>query len=493
MDSPQLAVIGAGIAGIAASIRAARQGYRVDVYEANAHPGGKLSSFAQDGYRFDAGPSLFTMPQYVDELFALCDERAADHFRYERLPTVCEYFWDDGTQLSAYAEPERFAREAHVQLGVPERTVLDMLAASHRKYDTTGRIFLEKSLHRADTWLNGGALKAMLKIPGLDLFRTMHATHERAVQHPKLVQLFDRFATYNGSNPYRASGILTIIPHFEHGMGAYFPEGGMVAITEALVALAERQGVRFHYQRPVARILVENKQAVGVRVAGQDRSYDRVVCNMDVFFAYRKLLPDQTAPKRTLRQERSTSAVIFYWGIGRTFAELDLHNIFFSQHYQHEFAELSAGRLGEDPTVYVNISSKLAATDAPPDKENWFVMVNAPYNDGQDWDRLIELTRARVIRKLSARLGVDLAPLIETEALLDPRSIERNTQSHLGALYGTSSNSMSSAFLRHPNFSRRIDGLYFCGGSVHPGGGIPLSLLSAKIVADEMRRTPTVA
>ena len=489
---PTVGIVGAGIAGLAASIRLAVRGYRVDVYEANAYPGGKLSSFAQDGYRFDAGPSLFTMPQYVDELFELAGERASDHFTYERLPTVCEYFWDDGTRLSAHAEPAAFAREAHEKLGVPEAAVLDMLAASHRKYDATGRIFLEKSLHRADTWLNGKALRAMLKIPGLDLFSSMHRTHERAVKHPKLVQLFDRFATYNGSNPYRASGILTIIPHFEHGTGAYFPRGGMNAITQALHRLAERQGVRFHFNQAVERITVTNGKANGLIVGGKQRSFDRVVCNMDVFFAYRKLLPDQPAPKRTLQQERSTSALIFYWGIGREFAELDLHNIFFSDNYQQEFAALNEGKMYEDPTVYVNISSKLERGDAPAGKENWFVMINAPYNDGQDWDTLIAQTRERTIQKLNATLGVDLTNLIETEAILDPRSIESKTQSHLGALYGTSSNSMSAAFMRHPNFSRRIQNLYFCGGSVHPGGGIPLSLLSAKIVDREMRRTPAI-
>ena len=487
---PTAGIVGAGIAGIAAAIRLAVRGYAVDVYEANAHPGGKLSSFEQDGYRFDAGPSLFTMPQYVDELFELAGERAADHFSYERLKTVCEYFWDDGTRLRAYADPAAFAREAHTQLGVPEAVVLDMLDNSRRKYATTGRIFLEKSLHRADTWLNSDALGALLKIPGLDLFRSMHRTHERAVRHPKLVQLFDRFATYNGSNPYRASGILTIIPHFEHGLGAYFPRGGMYAITQALHQLAERRGVRFHFNSPVERILVKNGAAAGLEVAGTRRPYDRVVCNMDVFFAYQKLLPDQPAPERILRQERSTSAIIFYWGIGKTFPQLDLHNIFFAGDYRAEFAALNAGSLHEDPTVYVNISSKLEAADAPAGKENWFVMVNAPYNDGQDWDALIAQTRQRVIAKLSPLLGENLAALIETEALLDPRSIESKTQSHLGALYGTSSNTMSSAFMRHPNFSRRIRNLYFCGGSVHPGGGIPLSLLSAKIVDREMRRTP---
>ena len=176
--------------------------------------------------------------------------------------------------------------------------------------------------------------------------------------------------------------------------------------------------------------------------------------------------------------------MIFYWGISHEFEELDLHNIFFSADYRKEFEYIFDRKdVFDDPTVYVNITSKEEASDAPPGSENWFVMVNTPGDFGQDWEALIRTTRKNVIGKLSRLLEKDIASLIVSESHMDPRIIEHRTNSHRGALYGTASNSRFSAFLRHPNFSSKIKGLYFCGGSVHPGGGIPLCLMSAKIVA----------
>ncbi len=206
---------------------------------------------------------------------------------------------------------------------------------------------------------------------------------------------------------------------------------------------------------------------------------------MDAYFTYRKLLPGIKHPERALRQEKSTSALIFYWGVRREFPELNLHNIFFSEDYRSEFDHLSSGTLCDDPTVYINITSKYTPGDAPAGAENWFTMVNAPYQRGQDWAEIIQRTRSNVLAKLSRILGVDLQQYIECEDILEPTTIESRTSSHLGALYGTSSNKPLSAFLRHPNFSNTIKGLYFCGGSVHPGGGIPLCLLSAQIT-DQM-------
>jgi phytoene desaturase len=326
----------------------------------------------------------------------------------------------------------------------------------------------------------------MMKIPTLDLFTTMNAVNERGLRHPKLVQLFNRFATYNGSNPYKAPGLLTIIPHFEHRIGAFYPKGGMHSITKAIYELALVKGVRFHFNHLVEEIIVEQGQAKGLRLNGQVRQYDRIISNMDVFFTYRNLLSGQKQPERILRQQKSTSALIFYWGIKKQFPELGLHNIFFSDDYRSEFNCLEEGKIFEDPTVYVNITQKYSPQDAPEGCENWFTMINVPFNSGQDWDALIQISRRRIIQKLSRILGADVESLIECEEVLEPRAIESKTRSHLGALYGTSSNNRMAAFLRHANFSNRIGNLYFCGGSVHPGGGIPLALLSAKIVDDMM-------
>ena len=479
-------IIGAGIAGLAAAVRMAVRGQEVHVYEANPYPGGKLSAFELGSYRFDAGPSLFTMPQYVDELFRLAGKDPTDYFEYERLPVVCNYFWEDGTRLSAYADAERFAQEAAEQLGVSANVVEKQLQDSARKYEVTGKIFLEKSLHKVNTWTNWKVAKAMLQIPTLDLFTSMNRVHERIAQHSKLVQLFNRFATYNGSNPYKAPGLLSIIPHFEHALGAYYPKGGMVAISQSIYELAESLGVQFHFNTPIERILVDNGKATGLVANGEELAFDQVISNMDIFFTYRKLLPDQKQPEQVLQQEKSTSAIIFYWGIKYSFPELDLHNIFFSEDYEREFSMMEAGKLYEDPTVYVNISSKYSPEDAPAGHENWFTMINAPYNAGQDWDQMIGKAREAAIQKVSRILGKDIRTLITCEEILEPRSIESKTGSHLGSLYGTSSNNKMAAFMRHPNFSRRIKNLYFCGGSAHPGGGIPLCLLSAKIIDEVM-------
>jgi len=482
----KVAIIGAGIAGLATSIRMACRGYEVDIYEGNAFPGGKLSEIRLGDYRFDAGPSLFTMPSYVEALFELAQVPIEEYFKYERLDIVCNYFWEDGTQISAYADPTMLAAELHHKLKVDPEVVNRILTDSQRKYDICGEIFLEKSLHKLSTWLQPKILRAMVLIPTLDLFKSMHKVNSRITDNPKLIQLLNRYATYNGSNPYKAPGLLTIIPHFEYNIGAFVPHGGMHQITQSLFELAKMKGVRFHFNTNVQRINLEDDCARGISINEKILSYDKVVSNMDVYSTYKKLLPHENHPERTLAQERSTSAVIFYWGIKQEFDSLDVHNILFSENYQEEFKTLELKSIYHDPTVYINISKKYVAEDAPSGCENWFVMVNSPHRAGQNWDKLIAETRNNIIAKINRILKVDIESLIVVESLLDPRTIESRTSSHLGALYGSSSNDKMAAFMRHANFSSKIKDLYFCGGSVHPGGGIPLCLLSAKIVDEIM-------
>jgi phytoene desaturase len=478
-------VIGAGIAGIASAIRMAVKGHRVEVYEANAYPGGKLSDFELAGFRFDAGPSLFTMPHYVDELFELAGKNPRDYFNYQKLDPVCQYFYEDGTRIKAWANQEQLAAEIEAKTSDSARSVHRFLSYSSKIYHITHGIFLEKSLHRISSYLSWQTLKSLLRFPKIDAFRSMNAANEGYFKDDKTIRFFNRYATYNGSNPYKAPATLNVIPHLEQGFGAYFPVGGMYAITQSLVQLAEELGVLFHYHTPVEEILVEQGKVKGVRIKEGPQYADRVISNMDIWFTYHQLLKKESPPKRVLKQERSSSALIFYWGIKAEFPELDLHNIFFSEDYQKEFKSIWEGKnIDSDPTVYVNISSKYRPQDAPKGAENWFVMINVPANEGQDWDGLIATAKANILTKLSRNLGRNLADLIVCEEILDPRSIERKTASYQGSLYGSSSNNQFAAFLRHANFSSKIKGLYFVGGSVHPGGGIPLALLSAKITDD---------
>ena len=478
-------IIGAGIGSIALSIRLANAGHDVHVFEANSYAGGKLHSFNLGEYRFDGGPSLFTMPHYVTELFDLANKPTEEYFEFDKQEESCRYFWDDGMRLIGYSEPDRFAAEVEEKLGVRQKTLIDYFKHIENIYSNSGKIFLEKSLHKATTWLSSDTAKSLLKIGQFDILRTMHKANAERLKEPHLVQLFDRFATYNGSNPYKAPGILNVIPWFEHGFGTFAPKDGMQSIPNSLQKLAKELGVKFHFNQEVDEIDIDSDRAVGIKASGIKHHSDIVVSNSDVYYTYKKLMPKTLAPEKSLNQERSSSAVVFYWGIKRSFPELSLHNILFSRDYKLEFEEIfNQNRLPNDPTVYINASCKSNPKDAPKDCENWFVMINAPAHKGQDWDQQVSELKKRVIAKINRNLNVDIEPLIMEEKIWTPQGIEQDTRSYQGALYGTSSNNQLAAFLRHPNFSKNIKNLYLCGGSVHPGGGIPLALLSAKITSE---------
>ncbi|MNJ86190.1 Diapolycopene oxygenase [compost metagenome] len=477
-------VIGSGIAGIASAVRLTQKGYSVSVFETNNYPGGKLTSIQLGTYRFDAGPSLFTLPYLVDELFELAGKNPRDYFSYQQLETLCHYFFEDGTVLHAYAEQEKLLAEVENKLQTDSKPLKEYLEHSTYLFERTRHSFLEKSLHKFSSYISADILKTVTSIKNLDLFKSMHEVNEKRLNHPKLVQIFDRFATYNGSNPYKAPGVLNSIPHLEFGIGSFFPGKGMHQILEACMQLAKELGVNFYFNEPVKDIRMQGRKVTGVETSKQVYEAELVVSNCDVKQTYKQLIPSQKAPKKTMEQEPSSSALIFYWGIKQPFPELDVHNILFSSDYAGEFkAIFEEHTISDDPTVYIHISSKIVPTDAPESKENWFVMVNVPANKGQDWEKLRMKVRQACIEKINRILKTDIENLIEAEDYLDPIRISERTNSFAGALYGASSNDRMAAFFRHPNFSK-VKGLYFAGGSVHPGGGIPLCLLSAKIATD---------
>jgi len=480
-------VIGSGIGGLASALRLRKKGYAVKVFEANDYTGGKVHAFSHKGYRFDFGPSLFTMPHLVDELFELFEQNPKQAFEYIRKDTICNYFWEDGHTFSAPADKNKFIEEAAKTFQVTIHTLRDYLNRNKEKYDLTVDLFLEKSLHKFNTYLSSDTLRSILQIGKLHLGNTLNGVNQAYFNNSKLVQLFNRYATYNGSSPFLTPGIMSLIPHLEMHYGTFFPKKGMHDISQSLTRLCKKVGVEFHLEEGVEKIITSERKVTGVKTTQNTYDAKVVISNMDIFSTYQTLLPQAKPPKKILSQERSSSAVIFYWGINREFKGLDLHNIFFSDNYRSEFKHIfSSQNLYHDPTIYINITSKEKPDDAPPGCENWFVMINAPGNVGQDWDRLIEETRKNILQKLNRILKVWVEDHIETEDVIDPRQIESMTRSHQGSLYGTSSNSKFAAFLRHPNFSSQFKNLYFCGGSVHPGGGIPLCLLSAKIATDQI-------
>jgi phytoene desaturase len=483
--SVKAAVIGSGIGGIAVALRLAARGYEVCVYEKNEHPGGKLSEIRHEGFRFDTGPSLFTLPQLIVELFELAGEKAADHFNYSKLEEICRYFYEDGMIIRAFSNAESFAGELQKKAGEDPVKVKAYLDKSRKIYEITNPVFIGNSLHLFRNFVSRDFFRSLFQVHKLKSFTTLHQVNSKYFKHRNTVQLFDRFATYNGSDPYKTPATLMVIPHLEHNTGAFFPASGMFDITKSLVALAGRMGVSFFYSNPVEEILTEGNQVIGIRVNRQDlKDFNIIVSDLDIWYLYKDLLKSRPFPKKWFRHERSTSALIFYWGMKTVSPGLDLHNILFSNDYQREFDCLfHLKTIYADPTVYIFISSKMTGADAPAGCENWFVMINTPENVGQDWDEMIAEAKSRIEEKIVRITGIHVGQHRLFEYVLDPRDIESKTASYRGSLYGNSSNSVWAAFQRHPNFSG-IKGLYFTGGSVHPGGGIPLCLSSAKIVAD---------
>lgn len=481
-------VIGSGIGGLSASVRLAAKGFDVKVFEAKEFLGGKLSQIEQDGYRFDAGPSVFTLPHIIDELIQYAGKNPKDYFDYEKLDESFRYFWVDGTRLTYYHDQEKLKKEIETNL----KTSFDPVEKYQKKasllFEKNYPLFLEKSLHKAGTYVSKEAFATLPHLHRFDLFKSMHVANVKHFDHPKLIQIFDRFATYNGSNPFMAPGVLNMISHLESRIGTFFPKGSMIGITNSVVQLAKDLGVEFILNTKVDEILVEKKKVQGIRVGNEKFDADVVVSNSDVYFTYNELLKNQGIKSKAAEQERSSSGIIFYLGINREFKELGLHNFFFSDNMEEEFDHIfNKKRVYEDPSVYINITSKYNKSDAPEGCENWFLMMNAPANDGsQDWDEQTEKAFRVMVDKVSKQLGTDIEQYIETKAFLNPPRIKERTNSYQGSIYGTSSNQKMSAFFRHANFSKKIKGLYFSGGSVHPGGGIPLSVLSSKIMVDNM-------
>ena len=303
-------VIGSGIAGIASSIRLAVKGYKVEVFEANSYFGGKLSSFKLGEYRFDAGPPLFTMPHLVTQLFEIAELDPKSYFDYKKKDVSCHYFWSDKKKFRAYADRKLFIEEINSVFNEPLKKVEEYIKRAKNKYDLTHSLFLENSLHKLKTYLSYDTLNALIKLNSLDLFKTLHKVNEETFSSSQLIQLFDRFATYNGSDPYQTSGIMTLIQHLEGHYGTFVPTKGMVSISKALHDLATSIGVKFHFNSLVKEIKLDQNKAEGVIVNSEYHQADIVISNMDIYPTYKKLLKNIKAPVKTLNQERSSSAII---------------------------------------------------------------------------------------------------------------------------------------------------------------------------------------
>ena len=478
-------IIGSGIAGLALSVRLKSKGYDVEVFEKNKNVGGKLSDFYLNNFRHDFGPKLFTMPNLIEDIFEDARVDIKKYFKYDKLDIACKYFWDDGHIFNAYSDSQKFIDEVHKKFDREGNQVEKYIFNSKKKFNLVKKIFLEKSLHKISTYLSFDSLKAILNFLQLNIFISLNSLNKRYFRDEKLIQLFNRFATYNGSSPYLTSGIMSIIQHLEHDLGVFMPKKGISDISLSLYNLAIDLGVKFHFNSEIDKILIKHKSAVGVSINKINYKADIIVSNMDINLTYDRLLKGYKKPFFIKNYQPSSSAVVFYWNMNKSFSNISVHNIIFSRDQMKEFDYIfNRNSIYYDPTVYICSTSKIVKEDAPSGYENWFILINSPFDSGQNWKTIKKNLRNNIIKKINSTLNVDIESNIIGEKILTPVDIENETLSRFGSLYGSSSNSLQSAFIRHPNFSKKINNLYFCGGSVHPGGGIPLCLNSAKIVSD---------
>lgn len=483
-------VIGGGLGGLAAAIhlRVARR--RVLLFERNAELGGKAGRLIWDGYRFDTGPSVLTLPQVVDALFSAAGKDRRDYFDFIPVEPGCLYHWPDGTTFAAPGTREAFREALH-----------DMFPGEVAGFDKFCRylddlwaiswpVFLQRPLNFAtvrDTPLS-------LLYPALSLLRP--GSLARAVRahfrDPRLVQLFLRFATYNGSDPWRTPSAFNVIAQAELGFGSWTIKGGLHVLATALRRLAMDLGVEIHCNSPVAEVNFSSGggAVTGVTLqSGRRIDADAVVVNQDAVAARTGSLlanhPKSAAWRRQYaRVEPSGSGFVLLAALDRQHEALASHNVFFSDDYPREFREQFQEKVPlANPTLYVSIPARHDPSMAPLGREGWFVLVNAPSERGQpQWP---DDYGDGLLARLSRRVKGFAPDQVRWRHERRPAWFAENLGAWEGSLYGPSSNNLWAAFRRVPN-GGDAPGLAFAGGSAHPGGGIPLVLLSGRLAAESL-------
>jgi phytoene desaturase len=486
-----IGIIGAGIGGLSAACELAKDGHHVTVFEKNGKPGGKLNEEVIDGYRFDTGPSLLTMPFVAEELFDYCGYTLSDFIQTQPLTPLCRYTYADGTVLDSFEDREA-AVKAIGKLSVPDaKAYVKFLDQAAKLYGRTAQSFIFNPLAdlrdlRSLRWWD------MLRI---DAFTTVSDRVDRSFESEHLRMFFKRFTTYNGSNPWQAPATLNVIPHVELNQGGYYVKGGLYRISDALVSLAEYLGVQFHYNAEVEKIGHSSGAADHLFVNGNEIKFDLIVSNSDATHTYTQLISDDVISKPSKKHlesvEPSCSGFVILLGIDRTYEQLVHHNIFFSSDYKREFDDIfKRGILPTDPTIYVANTSFSDPDHAPAGGSNLFVLVNAPWvrNAGLFTEADKEAYADKITLALAGHGLRGLQAAIKVKKIITPSDFQDLWLSNRGSIYGTSSNHRLAAFMRPRNRSPFLRNLYLVGGSTHPGGGIPLVMLSARHACELVRR-----
>jgi phytoene desaturase len=487
-------VIGAGAAGLATAARLAVKGHNVTVLEQSDRVGGKLATYRRDGFAFDTGPSLFTLPAVYRDLFLKTGKALEDEVDLQPVEPGFGYTFADGARVvMPGVDPARCARALGDGLGGRStdewRTLMDRAA---RMWRLTRGPFLQAPLQG---WKNLLPLAKPADVRTIAPWTSLRKLGESTLSDPRAVTLLDRYATYTGSDPRRAPAVLATVPYVEQEFGVWHLGGGLGTLADALHRRCLHRGVAVRTGVDVTAITTDHTGVTGVMADGNFTRADIVVANADAGLVYRDLLDDPRAqePSRNIqRSDASLAGFVLLLALrGRT-PGLQHHNVWFPADYDAEFDAI----FGDDPHPVEDPAIYVCAPDDPAmrpddDHESWFILINAPRHDpqhGVDWsnNQLAESYADRILALLAAR-GVDVRDRIIWREIRTPADLQREARAPGGSIYGTSSNGARAAFARPANQSP-VPGLYLVGGSTHPGGGLPLVGMGAEITAELIGR-----
>lgn len=491
-EHKQVAVIGSGLGGISAAISLAQQGWQVAVYEKNGKIGGKLNVLTEQGYTFDLGPSILTLPHLFERLFERSGKRMADYIPIRTLRPHWRNFFEDGTVVDLYPERERMAEEAR-KVGEDPAAVEAFLRYSGELYDLVNGGYFERGLDTASEFRNFYGLSAF---PKFDLLRTMHGGVSRHLRTPYLRDVFDFFIKYVGSSAYRAPAFMNCLPTIQFRHDLWYVDGGMYNIARGLERLMRELGIEIHTNQEVMEIRKDAGRVSGIVLAGGEFvPAGIVVSNMEVVPACTRLLREDERFLRSLRKyEPACSGLVIDLGLDTTYPQLAHHNFFFSGNQREHFRTVfQKHELPHDPTLYLVAASRTDPTVAPPGCDCLKILPHIPYMDERRplTDEDYRALKDRVIDKLE-RMGLkDLRRHTVFEHFWTPKDIQRQYYSNGGSIYGVVCDRFRNFAFKAPKRSRRYNNLYFVGGSVNPGGGMPMVVLCGQNVARLIgRRNP---
>ncbi|NJP04478.1 MAG: phytoene desaturase [Chloroflexaceae bacterium] len=482
-------IIGAGIGGIATAARLARAGYQVTVFEQSSRPGGRTNILEKDGFRFDTGPTLFLMPDVFEETYAALGERMEDHLDLVRMDPTYRVHFHDQTYLDLTSDLIRMRKQLDTLEPGSFEAFLRFLSEGYRHYHTSLDRFVGRNFRSLLDYFSPANLPLIVKLKAL---KTHYANTSRYFRDPKLIAAFSFQNMYLGVSPYDALATYSLLQYTELCEGVWFPRGGMYRVIESLAELAEGLGVTFHYRTPVSKINTNGNQVTGLTLAnGEELRADVVIANADLPYVYQKLLPEDNTRTRVNRMKYTSSAFMFFWGVrGERTNLLNHHNVFLAEHrYRESFDRIFRDlTLPDEPSFYVNALTRTDPTFAPPDADSLMILVPVGHiNEAspQDWNALRNRARQAVFDRLALLGLTDLPQRIIFEETIGPTDYEA-TNLAKGSAFGLSHNFLQVGFLRPQNRHMRYGNLYFAGASTHPGTGLPIVLLSAKLTVERI-------